>query len=176
MATPRYRIIDAKGAYMPRSPELHVLALGTEHQDAAVYNIRAPVYEHLKQGTDVEFIGTPGPHLEPLNEEASEAIKAYWVKFPNASLDPTRSMPNGQDPMGGRTVEQLVNGLLEAMDQTAQAAAAAAPVPASIPYQGPSPEFAALLAGQKVMQDTMAALIATLTTALAPPATKGRAA
>jgi hypothetical protein len=167
MAIPRYRVADSKGAYMALNPEPQLLALGADHNAAAVYGIRAPVYQLFPQGREVEFSGVPGPHLEPLNDAAREAMAAYWKAHPGATLDPTRTMPLGQDPLGGRSVEQLVSGLLERMDSQAPAGVA------------PGAEIAALLAGQKAMQDAIASLAAVLAGALAPPANpvaKGRAA
>lgn len=119
MATPKYRVIDPKGAYMARSDEPQLLALGADHAAAAVYNIRAPVFALLREGTEVETNQPPGPHLEPLNDEARAAMAAYWDAHPNATLDPTRRMPLGMDPMGGRTTEQLVTALLDGMDRDA---------------------------------------------------------
>jgi hypothetical protein len=157
MAIPRYRVIEEKGCYAPRSPEPQVLALGADHASAAVYNIRAPVFEHLKEGTEFEFAGTPGPHLAPLNREAEEAMAKYWTDNPDATLDPTRRMPLGQDPMGGRSVEQLVNGLLEQMGQDAAKQSAA---------RQPGGDMAALLAAVRSMADGQAAMQAAMTALL----------
>lgn len=151
MATARYRVTDPKGAYMARDPEPRLLSLGADHNAAAVYGIRAPVFELLRQGAEIDFDGIPGPHLEALNDEAKTRLAKYWEDYPGATLDPTRKMPLGQDPMGGKSIEQLVTGLLNAMDK------------------GPAPavqsgvELAALLAGQQAMQQALAALAGAMT-------------
>ena len=163
--TARYRVTETKGAYMAQDPTPVLLQLGADHAAAQVYNIRSPVFELLKMGTELDFAGVPGPHLEPLNDEARDALAKYWREHPNATLDPTRRMPLGQDPMGGRSIEQLVAGLLERMDTE----------PAPSGAGQPSGDLVALLAGQKAMQDAMLALTAALTAALAPPAREGRA-
>jgi hypothetical protein len=164
--TARYRVIDTKGAYMARDPVPQLLQLGADHSAAAVYGIRAPVFELIRLGGELDFAGEPGPHLEPLNEEAREAMETYWAAHPGATLDPTRRMPLGQDPMGGKTTEQLVMGLLNAMDR---GMGNAVPPAAS----QPSAELLALLVGQRAMQDAIAALTgvvaAQLAGAAAPP-------
>lgn len=167
MATPMYRIIDEKGAYMARDPTPVLLALGDNLASAQVYGIRAAACELLPMGTEVAYDGEPGPHLQPLNAEAERAMAAYWDRFPNATLDPTRKMPLGQDPMGGRSIEQLVGALLDGMDRDASVKAAARPA------QGE--DTAALLKslaeGQAQLGVALAAVLAAQT-----PAGKGRAA
>ena len=176
MEMARYRISDAKGAYMPRSPELKVLALGTEYQDAMVMAIRAPVFEMLPQGTEIEWPGVPGPHLEPLNDAAREAMAAYKAKGPG-SMDPTRHFPGGQDPMGGPSVQQSVERLLDGMEREASDRALARQASERLAGPAAAPagnsDMAALLEGQKATQDSIAALVGAmgaLVVALAPVA------
>jgi hypothetical protein len=169
MAQPRYRIIDTKGAYMALDPAPQLLALGADHNAAAVYGIRAPVYTLFRQGTEIDFDGVPGPHLAPLNAEAEAKMRAYWAKYPGATLDPTRHMPLGQDPMGGRSIEQSVAALLEGMQRDLAGAAPAQDAQAA--------QIAALVDGQRAMMAAVAqltAVLAQLAPALQP--VKGRAA
>jgi hypothetical protein len=166
MAIPKYRIIDEKGAYMPRSPEVQLLQLGADHQAARVYGIRAAICELLPMDTEIEFDGIPGPHLKPLNDEAQRRLDEYWAKHPNATLDPTRHLPLGQDPMGGRSIEQLVTGLPEAMDrerrvEDALLARGAAAVE-SAQAMPPGGQIAALVESQRAMTDGVARLTAAL--------------
>jgi hypothetical protein len=176
----KYKIIDPKGAYMPRSPELHLLELGNDRASAEVYRIRAPVTEMLPEGTVIEFAGVPGPHLEAIDETARVAMAAYWDKYPNASLDPTRHLPLGQDPMGGKTVEQLVTGLLERMEQDRPAGSPGAVGAGAAGSDGAGSAgsdgatIAALVGGQQAMQQAMATLMAAVA-ALLPPSKPGRA-
>jgi hypothetical protein len=166
MATPRYRVTDEKGAYLPLDPNPQLLQLGADHNAAAVYGIRAPIYTLLRKGAEIDFDGVPGPHLEPLNDEARAKTDKYWAENPGATLDPTRRMPLGQDPMGGKSIEQLVTGLLNAMDKG----------PAASQQSGP--DLVALLAGQAAMQDALASLavsMATMAAHVAHPVQTGRA-
>jgi len=172
MATPRYRVIDEKGAYLPRSPEPQLLQLGADHQAARIYGIRAPVCELLSAGAEIEYLGVPGPHLEPLNDEARAAMAAYWEAHPNASLDPTRHLPLGRDPIGGRTVEQLVSGLLEAMDREASVARERADAARAGGAQ--AAQLDALVQGQVALQDALRVMAAALASAPSH-AGKGRA-
>jgi hypothetical protein len=155
MATPRYKVTEEKGAYMPRSPQVQLLQLGADHVAARIYGIRAAVCELLLEGSEIEYEGLPGPHLEPLNDEAREMTAQYRAKFPNATLDPTRHMPLGQDPMMPRSFEQQVLGRLDMQ------LAAMAPAPAA----AEDPRIEALLAGTLAMQQ----MIAKLAEALSPP-------
>jgi len=66
----------------------------------------------LPEGSEIVYDGIPGPHMEPLDKEAEIAMAEYQKAHPGASLDPTRHLPNGIDPMAGKTVEQLVMGRL----------------------------------------------------------------
>jgi hypothetical protein len=125
VALPRYRVTDAKGAYMPRSEEVELLQLGADHNAAKVYGIRSKVYELLKQGDELEFSGTPGPHLEPLNDEAREAMRAYWAANPGATLDPTRTL----GLTGGSSID-LSGTLMIQLDRMLRDASDARPVPA----------------------------------------------
>jgi hypothetical protein len=149
---PRYRITDEKGAYLPRSPEIQLLELGADRAASRIYGVRAVVCELLPEGTEIDYLGSPGPHLFPLNDSARAKTKAYWKEHPNATLDPTRHMPLGQDPMAGKSVEQLVTSLLESMDRG----------PATV-EGGQSDQIAALLDGQLAMQALMAQLIGAMT-------------
>lgn len=172
MAMPKYRVIDVKGAYMARDVEPVLLSLGADHTAAAVYNIRAPVYQLVMLGEEIETDQPPGPHLEPLNAEARERLDAYWANNPNATLDPTRRMPLGQDPMGGRTIEQLVSSLLDGMDRDAAARAGGVGAQPGADGAGLAAAVQALAEGQAAMLQALTAVLAAQTT----PAGKGRAA
>jgi hypothetical protein len=183
MATPRYRVIDTKGAYMPRDPTPHRLQLGDNFESAAVYDVRAPTYELLRQGEEIEYSGEPGPHLEPLNDAARENMDAYWAAHPNATLDPMRHMPLGQDPMGGKTIEQLIGGLLEGMDREATRDAPAGGVDSPallLAAQTLADGQAAMLAAVKAQAESAALMQAALTALLVhaanPPMRAGKAA
>jgi hypothetical protein len=112
----KYRVIAESGAFMPRSPDIVRLDLGGS--DAArAYSVRAPICELLAQNTEVDvpdgFI--PGPHLEPLDDPARAAMAQYWKDRPGATLDPTRTLPLGRDPMAARTLDGMVMDQLERM-------------------------------------------------------------
>ena len=112
----KYRIISEAGAYLPRSPEIVRLELGGgDSASARAYAVRAPVYELLGAGTEVDLPADfiPGPHLEPLDTEARAAMEAYRKARPGASLDPTRSLPLGIDPMAGRSMEEMIMAQLQ---------------------------------------------------------------
>jgi len=72
----------------------------------------APYPQLLPEGSEIVYDGTPGPHMEPVDKEAETAMAEYQKERPGATLDPTRHLPNGIDPMAGKTVEQLVMGRL----------------------------------------------------------------
>lgn len=57
----------------------------------------------------------PGPYVEALDESAKAAEAEWQKKRPGATLDPTRHLPNGQDPMVMQTFEGLVMRRLEGM-------------------------------------------------------------
>jgi hypothetical protein len=112
----RYRIISEAGAYLARSAEIGRLELGGgDSAGARAYNVRAPVCELLVQGTEVDMPAgfVPGPHLEPLDDAARADMAAYWKARPGASLDPTRSLPLGRDPLATQTLEGAVMAQLE---------------------------------------------------------------
>lgn len=109
----RYRVVAEKGAYMARSSEVVRLELGADAHASRIYGVRAQVCELLPEGSEVEFDGIPGPHLEPLDDEARLAMAAYIKKFPGATLDPTRRLPLGQDPLLQPTFEQAMLRSLE---------------------------------------------------------------
>ena len=173
MAIPRYRVIDSKGAYaacsritndkgedVPCSELVQLAELGGDRKAAAAYGVRAVICEPVYKDWIIETTATPGPQFEAMNPEAEVALAAYWKRFPNATLDPTRHMPLGQDPMGGKSVEQLVSGLLEQMDRDAMAKQPVAVQPAA--------DMTALLASVKALADgqaTLQAAIAALITA-----------
>lgn len=109
----RYRVVSEKGAYMARSSEVVRLELGADAHASRMYGVRAQVCELLVEGTEIEFDGIPGPHLEPLDDAARAAMAAYVKKFPGATLDPTRHLPLGQDPLLQPTFEQAMLRSLE---------------------------------------------------------------
>ena len=80
----RFRVIDERGAYMNRSPEIVRLELGPDSAVSKAFNIRSPVYELLVEGTEVDLPGDfiPGPHLEPLDDEARAAMAKYLTFVP----------------------------------------------------------------------------------------------
>lgn len=43
------------------------------------------------EGTIVNFTGVPGPHMEPLDDDARKALAAYYKKNPDATLNPLGS-------------------------------------------------------------------------------------
>lgn len=42
----------------------------------------------LEAGTVIEYDGEPGPHMDPMNDEANTALDAYFTKKPEARLTP----------------------------------------------------------------------------------------
>ena len=52
----------------------------------------------------IEWTGTPGPHMEPMNEEAECALEAYYKAHPEASLSPV----DGLRLVGGDPGEMVV--------------------------------------------------------------------
>lgn len=112
----RYKVISEKGAYLPVGDEVVRLELGADSKAARAYGVRAQVCRLFEEGEELEFSGIPGPHLEPLDAEAKERMAAYWAKFPGATLDPTRSLPLGQDPMVRPTFDQAMLRVLERME------------------------------------------------------------
>jgi hypothetical protein len=123
----RYRVISENGAYLPSSPEVVRLELGGgDSAGARAYGVRAPVFQLFKSGDEITvpagFI--PGPHLEPLDDEAHTAMAAYQKARPGATLDPTRQLPLGIDPLSVRTFEGAIMASLERMAAEAMAAPA----------------------------------------------------
>jgi hypothetical protein len=117
----KYRVISPSGAYMVRSPEIVRLELGADANAAKAYGVRSQVYELLAEGAEIEGDHIAfGPHLEALDESAQLTAAAYWKAKPGATLDPTRSLPLGQDPMLQPTFEQAMLRNLEriAADQS----------------------------------------------------------
>lgn len=47
----------------------------------------------LPEGTVIEYSGTPGPHMEPLDDDAQAAMDAYYKAHPEASLNPVEALP-----------------------------------------------------------------------------------
>jgi len=101
LSVPRYRIIDVRGAYMARSPEIKLLQFGSEHRDSLVYSVRAPLCELIAEGEEIEFDGIPGPHMEPLNDAARQRMREYRQANPHATLDPTSTLGVG----GGSSID-----------------------------------------------------------------------
>jgi hypothetical protein len=115
----RYKIISEAGAYMPVSSEIVRLELGADSHAARQYGVRSQVMKLFVENEEIDFDGIPGPHLEPLDEAARERMAAYWKAHPGATLDPTRSLPLGQDPMLRPTFEQAMLRQLERMTEEA---------------------------------------------------------
>lgn len=129
----RYKVITEHGAYLPVSDEIVRLELGADQKASKTYGVKAQVMRLYAEGEELEFSGIPGPHLEPLDEEARQRSAVYWKAHPNATLDPTRSLPLGQDPLLRPTFESATLAMLERMAAEAAlgrpAAAPAAPAP-----------------------------------------------
>jgi hypothetical protein len=119
----KYRITSEHGAYLPTSTEKTLLELGeSSSAGARAYGVRAVPHQLFKQGDVVDMADSfvPGPHLEPLDEPARDAMAAYEKKHPLSSLDPTRSLPLGRDPMMPLTFEQRMMAQMEGMMAEAQ--------------------------------------------------------
>jgi hypothetical protein len=147
----RFKIIAENGAYMARDPTIVRLELGADQAAARAYGVRAQINELLPfesevSGSHVVF----GPHLEPLDGEARAAADAYWAKHPGASLDPTRSLPLGRDPMVAATFESATLGMLERM------AAEAAGQPVAPPAAATDAKLDALLDAMTKLATIMA--------------------
>jgi hypothetical protein len=127
----RFKIIAENGAYLARDPTVVRLELGADQVAARAYNTRAVINEWLPMETEIEGSHlTFGPHLLPLDADAKEAAAAYWLKHPLASLDPTRSLPLGRDPMVAATFESATLAMLERM--AAEAAGKPVAPPAAV--------------------------------------------
>jgi hypothetical protein len=124
----RYKVIVEAGAYIARDPTVVRLDLGADSQAARAYNVRAPVYELLPEGTEFESDMVPGPHLQPLDDEARARMAQYWKDRPGATLDPTRHLPLGKDPMVVATFESTMLATLERMAAASEPKAAETPV------------------------------------------------
>ncbi|HXA22763.1 MAG TPA: hypothetical protein VNW90_10710 [Acetobacteraceae bacterium] len=157
----KYKIIAENGAYMARDPTIVRLELGADQAAARAYGVRAQINELLPFETEIEGDHIVfGPHLEPLDDPAKEKAAAYWKLRPNASLDPTRSLPLGRDPMVAATFETATLAMLERM----AAEAAGKPVaPSAAPNDG----------RMDALTDAMTKL-AQLVASLAPPAQANR--
>jgi hypothetical protein len=126
----RYKIISENGAYLSRDPTIVRLELGADAAAARAYGVRAVVNELLPFETEIEGDHIVfGPHLEPLDDPAKEKAAAYWKLRPNASLDPTRSLPLGRDPMVAATFETATLAMLERMAAEAAGKPVAPPAP-----------------------------------------------
>lgn len=125
----RYKIISENGAYLALDPTPVKIELGADSHAARAYNVKAPIFELVGEGAVIEYAGVPGPHMEPLDDEAKTAMAAYLKARPGASLDPTRSLPLGRDPMMVPTFETGMLSMLERM--AAEAAGRDAPAPAA---------------------------------------------
>jgi hypothetical protein len=101
--TPRYRLLQT--SYVKRHPA-------------------AQMPEYLGEGVEIASNETPGPHWEPVNATAKVAVDAYRKARPNATLDPTRHLPNGIDPMAGHTLETALLGALRRVESDGPAASA----------------------------------------------------
>ena len=60
----------------------------------------------IPKDTVIEWTGTPGPHMEPMNAEAEAALEAYYKAHPEASLSPVDGLRLvGGDPGEMNVVE-----------------------------------------------------------------------
>lgn len=126
----RYRITSEHGAYLPTSTMAQLLELGeSSSAGARAYGVRSVPHHLFKQHDVVEMPDSfvPGPHLEPLDEAAHAAMKAYEAKHPASTLDPTRSLPLGRDPMAPLSFEQRMMAQMEGLMAEATTRPPAAP-------------------------------------------------
>jgi hypothetical protein len=124
---PRYKVIDERGCYLARDPTVVRLELGADANAARAYSVRAAIHEHILEGAEIDMPDgfVPGPHLLPLDDAAKKAMAQYLKDRPGATLDPTRSLPLGQDPMQPPSLEASVLRTLERMAEDAAGASAA---------------------------------------------------
>jgi hypothetical protein len=108
----KYRVIDPKGCYIARDPTPVRLELGADAAASKVYGVRAPVSELVGEGEVIEGAHLlPGPHLEPLDDEAADAMRQYRRLNPGATLDPTNTLPTfggGLDDLVGHQLDRLL--------------------------------------------------------------------
>jgi len=53
----------------------------------------------IKRDSVIEWSGTPGPHMIPMNDEAEAAMEEYYRANPHASLNPVDGLRlQGGDP------------------------------------------------------------------------------
>ena len=98
---PRY-VLKAK-AYIPRVPGGDILV--------------------LEAGTEITYLGTPGPHMEPLNAAARTAFDLSGAA--DKSLDPFGSVPVGKaEDDATRMAELITKGINEGMAGVMQGMAA----------------------------------------------------
>lgn len=45
-----------------------------------------------REGTIIDYVGTPGPHFQPLDQDAHDSLLDYYEKNPGASLNPTEAL------------------------------------------------------------------------------------
>jgi hypothetical protein len=111
-----YRLLQA--AYVQRQPgQVPVWDLSNK---VAAFRHGSPC-ELLDAGQTIVSETYPGPYVEALDESGKAAEAEYRKKYPNATLDPTRHLPNGQDPLVMHTFEGLVMRNLEGMLSSATA-------------------------------------------------------
>lgn len=129
---PRYRLLQA--AYIQPHPSQTMPLL-------------------LQEGAEIVYAGLPGPHMQPMNEQAHAKKAEFAAKYPTATLDPTRNLPNGIDPLAGHTLETALISMMRKIEAEGQPAAATAAESSEI----------------KQLTVQIGALVAALQAALVPP-------
>ena len=119
---------------------------------------QSPVPLLLEEGDEVDLPEAPGPYVDPLDEQAAKLLAAYHEARPGATMDPTRRLPGGVDPIAGQPFEQQV--MTELRRREVDSAASASATDSKIDR----------------LTDLVGGLVAALQQALAPPhGAKGRA-
>jgi hypothetical protein len=112
----------------------------------------APISELIFEGQEVEYNGVPGPHMQPLDDAAKQALADYYAVNPNVTLDPTRklSVSISDDPNAKSLDKAVLNQLDRIFSQASKQPA------------GPSPEVAELRGQVESLAGQVAALVAAL--------------
>lgn len=61
----------------------------------AIYRTLQPCFiapQHYPAEAVIHYNGPPGPHLEPIDDEAKAAMEVYWAENPHASLNPVEGL------------------------------------------------------------------------------------
>lgn len=98
------------------------------------------------EGQIVEYDGVPGPHMDPQDTAAHEALAAYYQDNPGATLDPTRKLSLTTE--GYTPLDELVRDRLAQIEMQS----------ARSPLLQASAEVAEMRATMQAMQAELAAL------------------